>query len=145
MQNLMKSTLFAVLMTVLGAALAIAPAHAQSGSRVLVNVPFDFSVGNTLLKAGSYTVKELEPGVLAFSSNEGQEHQFALTVRGYSANRGQQPHIVFTRYGTEAFLNRVFLSGDDDCNQLPRSSREKRLIHDQASGGELSLLIQPAR
>ena len=144
MQNLMKSTLFAVLTAVLGAAFAIAPAHAQTGSRVLVNVPFDFSVGNTLLKAGSYTVKELEPGVLAFSS-KGQEHQFALTVRGYSTNRGQQPHIVFTRYGTEAFLNRVFLSGDDDSNQLPRSSREKRLIHDQASGGELSLRIQPGR
>ena len=145
MQSLMKSMLLAVLMTVLGAALAITPAHAQSSGRVRVNIPFDFSVGNTWLKAGSYTVEELESGVLAFSSNEGQKHVFALTVRGYSANRGQQPHIVFTRYGTEAFLNCVFLSVDDDCNQLPRSSREKRFIHNQASGDELSLLIQPAR
>jgi hypothetical protein len=145
MQRLMKSMLFFMVMTVFGAALAVVPAHAQSSSRVLVNIPFDFSVGNTPLKAGSYTIKELKSGVLALSSNDGQEQQFVLTVRGDSPNPIQQPHLVFKRYGTEAFLNKAFLSADDDCNQLPKSSRERNLIRRQASGEELSLLIQPVR
>jgi hypothetical protein len=144
MQNLLKPMLF-VVMTVLGVALTIVPAHAQSGSRVLANIPFDFSVGNTTLKAGSYTVEQLESGILAFSSNDEKEHQFALTVSGDSDSRSQEPHLVFMRYGSEAFLKKVFLSRNADSHELLQSSRERELIKSQASGAELSLLIQPAR
>ncbi|MBZ5719213.1 MAG: hypothetical protein LAO03_02425 [Acidobacteriia bacterium] len=145
MKGLMKSTLCAVLMIAFGAAVAIAPAHAQTGSRILVNIPFDFFVGSAPLKAGNYTVEETQPGVLAFSGTHGQEHLFALTVGTDFANQGHEPHFVFTRYGTEVFLNRVFLSADNDCQAVPLSSREKKLIQSQASGDELSLLVQPAR
>ena len=144
MQYLFKPMLFAV-MTVLGVALTIVPAHAQSGSRVLADIPFDFSVGNTTLKAGSYTVEQLQSGILAFSSNDGKEHQFALTLPGDSGNQSQKPHLVFTRYGSEAFLKRVFFAGNQDDHELLRSNRERELIKNQASGDELSLLIQPAR
>jgi hypothetical protein len=144
MQSLMKPTLF-MLMTVIGAVLASVPAHAQSGPRVSVNVPFDFSVGNTPLRAGSYTVAQLESGVLVFRSDDGQQHQVAFTVHGDSGNKYQKPNLVFRRYGSEAFLNRVFLSGSDDCHDLLRSSREKKLIQERSSGEEFSLLIQPAR
>lgn len=144
MQYLMKAMLFAV-MTMLGLTLTIVPAHAQSGSRVLANIPFDFSVGNTTLKAGSYTVEQLQSGLLGFSRNDGKEHQFALTIPGDSGNQSQEPHLVFTRYGSEAFLKRVFFAGNEDYHELLRSSREKELTKNQASGDELSLLIQPAR
>jgi hypothetical protein len=145
MKGLMKSTLSAVLMIAFGAAIAIAPAHAQTGSRVLVNIPFDFFVGNTSLKAGSYTIDQLESGVLAFSGNDQQAHQFVLAVRGDSTNRKHQPNLLFTRYGTKTFLNAVFLSSDNDCNRLLQSSSEKKVAQGAASGDELSLLIQPAR
>jgi hypothetical protein len=144
MQYLLKPMLFAVI-TVLGAALTIVPAHAQSGSRVLANIPFDFSVGNTTLKAGSYTVEQLQSGIIAFSSEDEKEHQFALSFPGDSDKQNQEPHLVFVRYGSEAFLKRVFLSSSDDCHELPESSREREFIKNQASGAELSLLIQPAR
>jgi hypothetical protein len=143
MQYLLKPMLFAVI-TVLGTALTIVPAHAQSGSRVLANIPFDFSVGNTTLKAGSYTVEQLQSGIIAFSSEDEKEHQFALSFPGDSDKQNQEPHLVFIRYGSEAFLKRVF-SGNEDCRELPESSRERELIKNQASGAELSLLIQPAR
>jgi len=142
MQYLSKSMLFAVI-TVLGVALTIVPAHAQSDSRVLANIPFDFSVGNTTLKAGSYTVEQLQSGIIAFSSEDGKEHQFALTLPGDSDRQSQEPHLVFIRYGSEAFLKRVF-AGNEECRELPESSRERELIKNQASGAELSLLIPPA-
>jgi hypothetical protein len=144
MQYLMKAMLFAV-MAILGITLTIAPAHAQSGSRVLANIPFDFSLGNTTLKAGSYTVEQLPSGFLVFNSKDGKEHQFVLTVPGDSGNQAQQPCLVFTRYGNEAFLKKVFFTGNEDYHELLRSSREKELIKNQTSGDELSLLIQPAR
>ena len=144
MQYLLKPMLFAVI-TVCGVALTIAPAHAQSGSRVLANIPFEFSVGNTTLKAGSYTVEQLQSGIIAFSSEDEKEHQFALSFQGDSDKQSQEAHLVFIRYGSEAFLERVFLSGNEACHELPKSNRERELIKNQASGAELSLLIQPAR
>jgi len=144
MQYLWKSMLLAVL-TVVGAALTIEPAHAQSGSRVSANIPFVFSVGNTTLKAGSYKVERLESGILAFSSEDGREHKFALTFPGDSDRESQESHLVFIRYGSEVFLKRVFISGNENCYELPESSRERELIRNPASGTELSLLIQPAR
>ena len=143
MQYLLKSMLLAVI-TVFGVALTSVPAHAQSGSRVIANIPFEFSVGNTTLKAGSYTVEQLQHGIIAFSSNDGREHQFALTFAGDSAKQSQLSELVFIRYGSEAFLKKVFLSGDD-CRELPEGGRERKLIRNQAPGAELSLLIQPAR
>jgi hypothetical protein len=144
MQSLMKPTLL-VLITVIGAVLATASAHAESDSRILVNIPFDFSIGNTPLKAGSYEIEELQSGILAFSSQDGQGKQFALTLPGESNNRNHEPKLVFTRYGKEAFLHRIFLSGDDDGRQLLPSSGEKKLIQERTSVEELSLLIQPTR
>jgi hypothetical protein len=144
MQYLLKPVLFAVI-TVFGVALTIVPAHAQSGSRALANIPFEFSVGNTTLKAGSYTVEQLESGIIAFSSEDGKEHQFAMTFPGDSNKQSQKPRLVFIRYGSEAFLKRVFLYGNENYNELPESSRERELIKHQASADELSLLIQPPR
>lgn len=145
MKNLIKSTLSAVVMTVLGVALMGAPAHAQIGSRVLVDIPFDFSVGNTTLKAGSYQVQELQSGLLAFASNDGKQSQFAMTVPGNSGNHSQQPHFVFVRYGAEAFLNKVFLSAGSEYKELLPSKRERKLIQERATGEESSLLIPPVR
>jgi hypothetical protein len=144
MQSLMKFVLFGLL-AVFGTTLAIVPGQAESDSRVLVDIPFDFSVGITTLKAGSYLVQDVQSRILALSSNDGQVHQFVLTVPEESANRNHQPKLVFTRYGDEVFLNTVFLSGNDDGRQLLQSSREKQLIQKGASGEKLSLLIQPAR
>lgn len=144
MQNLMKT--FFVLITVLGAVLAIAPAHAENGIGVLVDIPFDFSVGNAPLKAGHYKVEEVgSSGVFTLKGNDGQDHQFALTVPHESANRNHQPQLVFTRYGNEVFLDKVFLSGSDNCRQLVPNSREEKLIQKRTSGEEVSLLMQSAR
>jgi hypothetical protein len=143
MKGLTKSALFAVLMIVLGATVTVAPAHAATGNRVSVNIPFDFFVGDVSLKQGSYTVEQPESGILTFSSNDRQVGRYTLAIRGESANRDHQPKLVFVRYGTQTFLSQVFMSAENDCNQLPRSRREKNLS--QTIGDELSLIIQPVR
>jgi len=101
MQYLLKPMLFAVI-TVCGVALTIAPAHAQSGSRVLADIPFDFSVGNTTLKASSYTVEQLQSGIIGFSSEDEKEHQFALSFQGDSDKQSQEAHLA--SFDTEAKL-----------------------------------------
>lgn len=142
MQYLLRRMLLAAI-TVLVVVVTIAPAHAQSGSRVLVNIPFEFSVGNTTLRAGNYTVEQLDSGIIALSSQDRRAEQFALTSPGDPDKQSQEPHLVFIRYGSEAFLRKVIFSGNED-DELPESSREKDLIKAQGSGAELSLLVQPA-
>jgi hypothetical protein len=143
MQYLFKHMFVAVL-TVLGVAFTIVPVHAQSGSRVIANIPFDFSVGNTTLKAGSYTVEQLESGrLLAFSSSDGREHCFESTFPGDSDRQSQEPSLVFTQYGSKAFLKKVVFSSDE-ADELPESRGEKELIKSRAFVAELSL-VQPAR
>jgi hypothetical protein len=130
-------------MIALCAAVIVTPAHAATGNRVSVNIPFDFFVGDVSLNAGSYTVEQPESGLLTFSSKDGQVGRYTLAIRGESANRDHQPKLVFTRYGTQTFLSQVFMSAENDCNQLPRSRREKNLV--QTTGDDLSLLIQSVR
>jgi hypothetical protein len=140
MQSLMKFT-FVTLTVLFGTAL-VTSAHAQSSNRIVVDIPFDFSVGNTLLRAGNYKVEELQSGILIFNGNDGQDHQFALTVGEEASNQDNQPKLIFTRYGDGTFLNKVFLSGGNDYLQLLPSSREKKFIRKRTSGEELSLLVQ---
>ena len=143
MPSVMKLLLLG-LIGVSSVAIAIVPAHAQSTDQILVDVPFDFVVGNSTLKAGVYDLQEQQSGILTFTSHDGQLRRFTFTIPGESKNENHQPEAVFVRYGNESFLSKVFLSGDNECLVLPRSSREKVLIQKRASGEEVSLLIQPS-
>jgi len=134
-----------ILLVLLGAAITVVPAHAQIGIRESVNIPFDFAVGNTQFTSGIYTVAEVQAGTLDISSINGQQHSFALTFHGDSANHSQHSHLVFVRYGSKTFLDKVFLSVENDYEQLVPGSREKQLAQRQKAGEELSLLIELAR
>jgi hypothetical protein len=144
MRSLTKFVLFG-LVAVLGTTLAKVPARAESDTRVLVNIPFDFSVGDAMLKAGSYRLQDVQSGTLILRSKDGQVHQFVVTVPDGSANPNHQPKLVFGRYGNELFLDKVYLSSEGNGRELLPGSREKKLIEKRASGEELSLLFQPVR
>jgi hypothetical protein len=130
-----------VLMAVLGAIAAVAPAYADS-DKIAVNIPFDFVVGNAALKAGEYKIEKLQSGVLELRS-EGQPARFALIVEGSpSVNHQGDAYVVFNRYGNQTFLSKVALSADGSYDLL-RSNREK-LLNKQATG-DGALIVQPAR
>jgi hypothetical protein len=140
----MKKVGMLVLMVVIGTSLATVRAHAE-GDRIAVNVPFDFAVGNNVLKAGSYKVQVLQPGILDFWNVEARQHYFSLMPAGSPANgENGEPRLIFTRYGSETFLSKVALSVDSNF-AAPRSGREKELLHGIAAGERDSLVIQPSR
>jgi len=68
-----------------------------------------------------------------------------MTFPSDADQQNQKSHLVFIRYGSEVFLKKVSLSGNENSYELPESRREREIIKNQASGAELSLLIQPTR
>jgi len=144
MRSVTKFILFG-LIAVLGATLAVVRARAESDTRVLVRIPFDFSVGDAVLKAGNYRIQDVQAGTLLLQSDDRQVHRFLLTVPDGAAKHNHRPTLVFARYGKELFLEEVYLSSVDNGRELLQGDREKELIQKRATGEELSLLIESAR
>ena len=143
MKSMNKVGLF-VLMAAMGLGLATTRAHAE-GERIAVNVPFDFTVGDNVLKAGTYRVQLLQSGVLDFWNVEAKQHYFSMMSAGSPADaRKSDPRLIFTRYGNETFLSKVAISIDSNY-AAPHGGREKELLHGTPAGEGDSLVIQPSR
>lgn len=140
-----KTVALFLLVAAIGVNLAGGRAHAEDDTRVAVNVPFDFVVGKTVLKAGSYKVEVLQSGLVDFWSNDEARHHIALMLPG-AASKAQNgdPHFVFTRYGGEAFLSKIAMSADLNLD-APVSGREKELIRSMSAGGRDSLVVESGR
>ena len=108
--------------------LAALGATAQAGD-VKATVPFEFSVNNTALPAGEYTLSTI--GASA-----------AVLVRGYRSSalalsnamedpKGGTPRLVFHRYGTRYVLREIWTDGTSG-RQLPPSRAEHETAGESA-------------
>jgi len=141
MQSLKKFVLFAG-MAAIGAALAVAPAQAQSG--VSAKIPFNFVLGKTTLQAGQYRIAKSGESFVAVSGANGTT-QFAMRLPGSHVRTSDgQPRLVFTRYGEESFLSKLVFS-ENEVYDLPVSGREKEMRAHLGSGEQLAVLIQPVQ
>jgi len=141
MQNLRKYVLFAF-MAVFMASLAIAPAHAQS--RLEANVPFDFVLGQTTMKANSYRIASDGSFIALVDANGKSLYSMYLAGSDAADHYNGAPYLVFTRYGTETFLSKIVFSTDRSYD-LPRSSREKELAARLNSNEQVAVSIGAAR
>ena len=141
MQNLRKYVLFAF-MAVFVASLAVAPGHAQS--RLEANVPFDFVLGQTTMRADTYRIAS-DGSFVTLVDADGRA-RYSMYVAGSDAadSHNGAPYLVFTRYGTETFLSRIVFSTDRTFD-LPRSSREKELAARLNSNERVAVSIGAAR
>jgi hypothetical protein len=119
-----KKTVLLMFLAAMVAALGVVSARAQEAT-VSVNIPFDFIVGKHALSAGKYDVQKQG----AFVSLRGSDGKsvYALLSPGSSKRQDATPHLVFTRHGDEAFLDKIVFSVDRGFD-LPHSKREKELI-----------------
>jgi len=106
--------------------LAALPAAAKSVNGMRAQVPFDFHVGDRLVRAGDYTVTSLTAdeqvlriggtGIATTTTNSGRE-------RGNGEGRAR---LVFHKYGDQYFLTAVWGS-DSTGRTLSESKRERNL------------------
>jgi hypothetical protein len=106
----MKSkTLLAAL--VISMTLTVGSAFGQTLGRV--NIPFDFSVGNSNLPAGEYTVNQIfdRGAVLAIRSADGRRQiPLPASTAEYSKTLGENK-LVFRCYGDQHVLSQIWTHG----------------------------------
>jgi hypothetical protein len=116
--------------------LAVVSIHASSPRLFTVTVPFDFTVGKTMLPAGKYTVERAEAhGVLLIYSGDRQASAGITTISVEAREIPKQAKLEFRHYGSEYFLARVWEQGDRTGRALAPSRRERNLARHLASNG----------
>ena len=81
---------------------------ARASSRFRADIPFDFTVGNATLPAGTYTVSEIGPGVLVIRNEiRGQNAAIVLANSSHAARRYDSVALIFHRSGNTYFLGQV--------------------------------------
>ena len=125
-----KQTLRLALILMAVFTLSAVSTNAQQGIRV--NVPFDFTVGDTTLAAGTITahpVSAADAGPLTIRNYDKGQQAFRIARRAQGADSSEQAKLVFRRYGDRYFLAEVWISGYNAWTVV-KSKSEKTLIRE---------------
>ncbi len=116
--------------------LGVAGVHAQTPSRVEVNIPFEFSAGKTTLKAGVYTVKRMS-GNLITLRNVADKSSVILNapVNLSSTDIDSKERLVFNKSGDRYFLAQIWLTVDTGRELLREKKTAERI--------EIALRVSP--
>ncbi|HEV7798237.1 MAG TPA: hypothetical protein VGO73_08785 [Pyrinomonadaceae bacterium] len=122
---------FVLALAVLGLAIAagVQSASGQIETQMKVNIPFPFSVENTTLPPGNYTITRVDksdPTILELRSDDGKT---AVIFKGISAQSTSTPDksvLVFKKYGDQEILSQIFEQGNPNGIELPKSRPEER-------------------
>jgi hypothetical protein len=103
---------------------------AQSNG-VRANVPFDFTVSNQLLPAGTYTIHRESTGIIEIRNHD--KPIAVLTLATQDGNRSPNGgKLVFHKYGDQYFLSEILSDWASMNVTVPRSKAETRVQLQQA-------------
>jgi hypothetical protein len=103
---------------------------AQSNG-VKANVPFDFTVANKLLPAGTYTMIRESTGLIEIRNHD--KPVAVLTVVSHDENTSSDGgKLIFHKYGDQYFLSEILSDWATMNVSVPRSKAEKNVRLQQA-------------
>lgn len=127
--------------------LATLPAAAKSVDNMRAQVPFDFHVGESLVRAGAYTIKSMTADEQVLRING--EKASAATITNSDTEKGKgRARLIFHKYGDQYFLSAVWGS-DSTGRTLSESKRERNLRKElsaaRAAAAEVEIVTIDAR
>ena len=99
---------------------------------VKADVPFDFTVGNKLVPAGTYTISGPFPYHVIEIQNR-DAHVAILSRTSPDDQQSKTGKLVFTKYGDQYFLSEILCASADMNMAVPASKAERRAHELQAS------------
>lgn len=110
------------------------------------NIPFAFSVGNTQLPAGKYSVSRVLPNsgdsLIEISSLAGKASAFRTTIPVTTGKPRDKATLVFHRYGDQYFLFQVWAAGVSTGLTFSPSRSERELQEKQTESTGLATMQQ---
>ena len=139
----MKHTkLTVVVMLVALSGLAVAQMIGSS-TRIVTQVPFDFTVANKTVPAGRYVVQAatMDGKTLEISNRNAKVGLMAQVLPTESKQGADHYALVFDHYGDRYFLTGIKLQGSKTGYKLPESKAEAELRAQNATSSEEVLLV----
>ena len=111
--------------------LAMAGTSFAQSNGVQANVPFDFTVDNQVLPAGTYRIQTQSPGLIMIRNHDKPISVLTLVNQDgtKSPNGGK---LIFHKYGDHYFLSEVLCDSASVNVELLPSKAEKRVRLQQA-------------
>lgn len=107
--------------------LAALPAAAKSVDGMKAQVPFDFHVGERLVRAGDYTIKSVTSDEQLLSIIGSKDSASTTTNSGTERGNGEgRARLVFHKYGDQYFLVAVW-GADSTGRTLSETKHERNL------------------
>ena len=106
------------------------PAHAQVVDTIEADIPFSFTVRDTTLPAGRYTVERvytIDPNVMEIRSSDAHSTAFVIVENAEIAKAPETAELIFDRVGDQYFLWEIFEGGSNTGVALPKSHAEREL------------------
>jgi hypothetical protein len=103
-----------------------ATSFAQSARRTVIEIPFDFVVGQKTLPAGRYRVEPLRRDSYTtweIRAAKGRAGAVVNTTALRGSESESQPRLVFEQHGGTYVLAELWPSGDAEGRELAQSSR----------------------
>jgi hypothetical protein len=122
----MKRNLIGIL-TTLALSLSISVPSTSAQTATKATVPFAFTVGQTEMPAGTYTISPVSQSAIMIRDSNTAKAVLSL-VRSEQANSSDgTSKLVFQKYGNKYFLSQVSRGFGRAVMQLPTSKLEKEM------------------
>jgi hypothetical protein len=92
---------------------------------VKANIPFDFTVNNNVLPAGTYTISSVSPYAVQVRNVKGRIAEFSAVHN--DDKRSTTPVLVFQRYGNQYFLHEILAANALNVAVAPSKREQRRL------------------
>jgi len=120
----MKRTFATALLTAVS---LMAPTGASAQNRQQATIPFDFTVGQRLLPAGTYVITHVGPSTITVRGWKGTELVSAITqIHSTDEVRKNPDKLIFHKYGDQYFLSEVRGSVGESVGTVSTSKLEQR-------------------
>lgn len=102
-------------------------AQAQVNETIVINIPFNFYVGEEELPAGEYliTSHSLPQSTLQIRSADGKASVMVMTKATWAEHTPAQPRLVFEQHGDKQLLSAIFEKGNREGSAISTSGAKK--------------------
>jgi hypothetical protein len=140
----MKHIRRAIALTGLVLLVTASSVFAQTDRQTLVNIPFNFTVGEKALPAGKYLIRRNRKDsdvVWVIQNKESGEAALLLTRSKRATETQENAKFVFRKYDDLYFLSEFWAAGTNTGREIQTTDRERALAKALAVAPQVHVLI----